>query len=1428
MLRKILLASSALFLLMAGPANAAPIVTGIAGLLGAIGGGGLTLGSLAIGLVSMGAQWLLSKLLTPDQKQRGVKTRMETGGDKPPAFIVGEYATAGQLVYANVWDGGDIPQQCLVYVIALSCLPVSGLSNYIYVNNERCTIDTGSDWEGNFHEVTEYVQGGDDGGYLLVKFHDGTQNSADNWLLDKFGSDPDRPWQNDMIGEGTAYVIIQAWYSNRGVWTGLPEIRWIVQGIKLYDPREDTSVGGSGPQRWNDKSTWQHTKNPKVIEYNIIRGIRYGGEKLWGGDAEAYRLPLDYWFAAMNVCDENVTKANSDVINRYEIGGEIHLDDKPLEIINEINKSCAGYTTEFGGTYKTWCGGPGLAVGTITDDDFIITADLETNKIQGRQDTYNTVYATYPEPREQWEVKDGPRYQNAADLTEDGEELALDLALPLVTEGNQVQRLMRHFERDSRRQVTHAGQLPPAAWVWEPFDRLSYESDMFGYGGSGKDFIVASKEDLPNVNQMMLLREWNPDDEGWLTEYELPDSVGPLVVVKPGAMSLDFTVSPDQIDSASGKDKPAILIEWSWFGQDIDVENIKWELRRAGTTKVIAEGRIRNPTEGSRTIAPAVLRFGGHYEIRLKAEPYAVRDAVWTGWKSVTCVIVDVPTAPSLTRVSELGDDGKLDFFIDVDWTAVSQEATYVVRLVVGAKTLIYPSDTNSLRVPVISGKSYTVDVRAIGADGTRGDWSTTASITVTKKNTAPTTPAGLTANGGNRRVKLKWTKCPDADYEETVVYQSTTNDFTTATEVARMPGTTAVIDNLAVSTAYYHWITHFNHSDNESAKHPTSNTAGVSATTTQVQTADLAAGSVTDTTTDQTAPSVPTVSLAGYGDDFDRDGTVDAGLTITATNPNTGIRISRYVVEIWSSETSGGTYALWKRVSFEAEDYADSATTQYQVKASRKKFYKAKIRAIGYNSKKSAFSSLSAYAQPTASLSYTGQTASAPAVATIANGYVYSWSLGALDASVYKETEILVNGASLIKVSGTSYTDPTARTVGSTPTITVKHYDKSGGVTTVSTGTVAGAYRATVSAEIGTGQVTAGNTDPSALGAPTGLALALNYQNTDRDGTIDTTYKATWSALTGAVRYEIEISRSDTSGGTYTVIDNIIATALLASWKVVTGKYYKARIRAFSFNGTPGAWSSLVGPVNPAAKSTGPAAPTGVTSGLYPGIIEIRWDKPTEADYSYTQIADTSGFEPVIIAETTSTHIIIPIVAGSPVSDFRILHVNTSDVWGAEYNLTSSASVPYVDTSDIKTDAITTARMADGAATNAKIASNAISVWEKVNPAGGTTVTASTTADVITCTSNHTADATHVEVSGTFKNNSGGQRTIDIVFRAGSTDLFTISGYTMPDQAVWSGSYIDAGPSGASTDYKIRVTAGATSFTANNRYMDTKARKGK
>lgn len=243
----------------------------------------------------------LAQALTPRPPQPGIRTSQTlTGGTTPESFILGRYATEGQLIAPPMSHGtvDGVPNALLNYVIELGGVPGQQLESLI-IDGEPCGWGDTAVGDYGFPVTGKFA------GVAWIKYYDGTQVAADPLLLAKYGADPLRPWSADMVGAGITYAVVTFRF-NRTLFNGFPKVRFVLTGIPLYDPRLDDTVGGSGAHRWADPATWAVTENPMVQVYNALRGIALPGGDVWGGGFAAADLPLADWWAAMNACDETV------------------------------------------------------------------------------------------------------------------------------------------------------------------------------------------------------------------------------------------------------------------------------------------------------------------------------------------------------------------------------------------------------------------------------------------------------------------------------------------------------------------------------------------------------------------------------------------------------------------------------------------------------------------------------------------------------------------------------------------------------------------------------------------------------------------------------------------------------------------------------------------------------------------------------------------------------------------------------------------------------------------------------------------------------------------------------------------------------------------------------------------------------------------
>lgn len=566
----------------------------------------------------------LSRALAPKPKKPGIKTdATQTGGTDPQAFILGRYATGGQLVAPPMTHGkaGDTPNAFLTYVVAVADLPVAGISR-IFIDGEVATIGGASHPD---YGTPVAIRGVSD--RCWIRWYDGTQTTADPMLIAKYGAHPQRPWAADMIGRGVAYAVLTFRF-DRKLYKGLPGVRFEVDGARLYDPRRDPSLGGAGTQSWADPATWAVTDNPVVMIYNILRGITLPGGDTWGGGWAEADLPFDVWTAAMNVCDEPVPLAAGGSEPRYRAGIEVSVDDEPAGVIEELLKTCAGRVTDVGGTMKIAVGPSSVPVLAITDEDVIVTEESTAALFPSLAQTHNGVHATFPDPASLWESRDAPPRYDATAEAEDGRRLIATVALPACPYAGQVQRLMQAWIAEERRFRRHQLVLPPDATLLEPHDVIAWTSARNGY--VAKTFEVAEiAHDPVSLLQQVSLREVDATDYDWMPALELPwVPPTPGASLPPAQVVPSFAAAGLALDDAGGAPRrPAILITWDGSGQD-DVAALEYEVRLVGATQTIS-GATLDVAAGSHVIAAGILP-GATYEVRARFN--APRPVAWTAW----------------------------------------------------------------------------------------------------------------------------------------------------------------------------------------------------------------------------------------------------------------------------------------------------------------------------------------------------------------------------------------------------------------------------------------------------------------------------------------------------------------------------------------------------------------------------------------------------------------------------------------------------------------------------------------------------------------------------------------------------------------------------------------------------------------------------
>lgn len=598
--------------------------------------------NIVIGLVLTGVSTLAQQAFGPkpgDGRQvAGFRGTYQSGGQVPQSFLVGTIGVAGKLEYRNTWgNSGDVPNAYLVDVLSFGDLPVTAVTA-LWVNSQPVTLSGSAVTQGT--PVPQYNDGSD---HLWRLFHDGTQSVADSYLTGAFGSDADRPWQSDMVGTGIPFAVMTAQIAE-SLWTGFPVYMHQVQGIPLYDPRADTTAGGSGSQRWADPSTWVVTDNSAVIVYNILRGIHDpDGNHVWGGHASEWQLPYDVWAAAMDVCATAIDLAGGGTEPQFRGGREIFLNERPADVVQEFLVGANARMSFAGGRWYILCGAPGSADGSFTDADVLASEATSLEAFPNLDQIVNGATASYLEPAQAWEKKEtAPYYRSDLEALDDGRRQLQAVDLGTVFSGTQAQRVLKAAVEESRRFVRHVVPLPPGFGVYRPLQVLSWTSAANGY--TDKLFLITARTESPYGNVVLGLQEIDPADHDWdETTDEQALSFAPLTPIRPPAQEMTGWSAAPFTDYDSGGTGRRFGIEVTAPAGQVDVRAARVQIREDFGSNALKFDSDEYPYDVADAdphwrISQPFLLPAHDYQVRGKLVPPdgSGRTVNWSDWLDVT------------------------------------------------------------------------------------------------------------------------------------------------------------------------------------------------------------------------------------------------------------------------------------------------------------------------------------------------------------------------------------------------------------------------------------------------------------------------------------------------------------------------------------------------------------------------------------------------------------------------------------------------------------------------------------------------------------------------------------------------------------------------------------------------------------------------
>lgn len=466
--------------------------------------------SLALGAVLQPKLKTLQRLQSQSVMMRSAIQAQE--------ILFGRDRKSGVLPY---WGTSGSENEYLWYVVAVVEHEIDGYET-LWIDDVAIDIATEIDGSG-FVTSAAFVDA--DGNKLVkTKFYTGLDTQTVDTDLQAAFSE----WDSDHAGEGVAYfwVRMQLDRSDGGtdpenpaanVWhKGYPQnVSVTARGVKVYDPRLDSTNGGTGSHRVDDETTWEWSQNAVLGRVYYLMSSRFGPGYL--------STEIDWTIVAAqaDIADELTSIPGSETQARYTLNGIVIVDDDPKSIIEDMQTADHGVTLFLPTTIEVRVGAWEASSHTI--DETWLVGGITAESAVATDDTYNAVRGQYLSAAEDYSIIEFQPRLAAAYETEDGiGRIYEDVMLPYVREEYHAQRMAIIQLKKSRQQITVRGKFNFRALLVQPYQIVTLNVGGF----SGDTFRVLGKVESADGTVTLQLREEVEDD--W--SYTIPDLAEPPVI----------------------------------------------------------------------------------------------------------------------------------------------------------------------------------------------------------------------------------------------------------------------------------------------------------------------------------------------------------------------------------------------------------------------------------------------------------------------------------------------------------------------------------------------------------------------------------------------------------------------------------------------------------------------------------------------------------------------------------------------------------------------------------------------------------------------------------------------------------------------------------------------------------------------------------
>jgi hypothetical protein len=498
--------------------------------------------------------------------------------------------------------------------------------------------------------------------HVRIKKHLGSETqNADSDLVSEVAN-----WTADHGGRGIAYVYLRLKWNQDIFPTGIPNMRAVIRGRNVWDPRSDPG----------DPGVRSFSNNAALCQLDYLMSD-------FGFGVPLAEIHEPSWIAAANVCDEDVELAGSPTVTqkRYTCDGSFQVDQKPAAIMEDLLTASAGAAVYQQGTFRGYAGAPTAATGTLDESD--LRGKIDVTPRPSRSESFNAIRGTFvdaDDAKAPYSLTDFPPITNATFESQDGGERVFnEIELPFTTNKTRAQRLANLYLHRARQGITvrfpaKLTKLDIATW-----DVVTVSIARLGW--ANKEFRVlewALAEDggvdLTLQEEAAAVYDFDPADEIVLDpapDTNLPD---PFTAVAPTGLTLVSGTSALFL-KADGTVVSRIKASWT-ASADTFVKNYEVQFRPSNESPT-PDWQPATPPGGQTSTFVWDVEDGLAYDVRVRAVNTLAVTSAWT--TAAGHVVVGKTTAPAEVTGFTAAQNGNA---MNFRWTQVSDVdlAGYEIR----------------------------------------------------------------------------------------------------------------------------------------------------------------------------------------------------------------------------------------------------------------------------------------------------------------------------------------------------------------------------------------------------------------------------------------------------------------------------------------------------------------------------------------------------------------------------------------------------------------------------------------------------------------------------------------------------------------------------------------------------------------------------